>query len=56
MGESVDAVDTLLKKHVDFEKTLIAQSDKIDSLRRAADELIERDPDNRNEVEQRYVF
>uniref|UniRef100_F1KPH2 Spectrin beta chain n=1 Tax=Ascaris suum TaxID=6253 RepID=F1KPH2_ASCSU len=53
MGESVDAVDTLLKKHVDFEKTLIAQSDKIDSLRRAADELIERDPDNRNEVEQR---
>ncbi|VDM44604.1 unnamed protein product [Toxocara canis] len=53
MGESVDAVDSLLKKHIDFEKTLVAQSDKIESLRKGADELLEKDPDNRAEIEQR---
>ncbi|VIO98093.1 probable spectrin beta chain, putative [Brugia malayi] len=51
MGESVVAVDVLLKKHYDFEKTLIAQSDKIDALKKDADSLALCDVDYRNEIE-----
>ncbi|EJD74610.1 beta chain spectrin [Loa loa] len=51
MGESVVAVDVLLKKHYDFEKTLIAQSDKIDALKKDADLLASCDVDYRNEIE-----
>ncbi|VDM97600.1 unnamed protein product [Thelazia callipaeda] len=51
MGESVVAVDSLLKKHNDFEKTLIAQSDKIDALKKDADELVQCDSEYREEIE-----
>ncbi|VBB25988.1 unnamed protein product, partial [Acanthocheilonema viteae] len=51
MGESVVAVDVLLKKHCDFEKTLIAQSDKIDALKKDADSLALCDADYRDEIE-----
>uniref|UniRef100_A0A915PUP8 Spectrin beta chain n=1 Tax=Setaria digitata TaxID=48799 RepID=A0A915PUP8_9BILA len=51
MGESVIAVDVLLKKHSDFEKTLIAQSDKIDALRKDADSLAMCDSDYCDEIE-----
>ena len=56
MGESVDAVDALLKKHSDFEKTLIAQSEKIDSLKKDADELAKKDADYRADIENRFVL
>lgn len=55
MGESVVAVDVLLKKHYDFEKTLIAQSDKIDALKKDADSLALCDVDYRNEIEKMYA-
>ncbi|VDK61916.1 unnamed protein product [Onchocerca ochengi] len=51
MGESVVSVDVLLKKHCDFEKTLIAQSDKIDALKKDADSLALGDADYRSEIE-----
>uniref|UniRef100_A0A158QA40 Spectrin beta chain n=1 Tax=Enterobius vermicularis TaxID=51028 RepID=A0A158QA40_ENTVE len=53
MGESVDAVDALLKKHTDFEKTLMAQSEKIDSLKKDANSLAEKDSANRVDIENR---
>lgn len=43
MGESVLAVDALLNKHSDFEKTLIAQSDKIEALKKEAETLMNND-------------
>lgn len=55
MGESIVAVDILLKKHSDFEKTLVAQSDKIDALKKDADSLALCDGDYRNEIEKMYV-
>lgn len=33
LGDSVDTVDMLIRKHLNFEKTLHAQSDKIEALR-----------------------
>lgn len=56
MGESVVAVDVLLKKHSDFEKTLIAQSDKIDALKKDADSLASCDADYRDEIEKMYIY
>lgn len=56
MGESVDAVDALLKKHTDFEKTLMAQSEKIDSLKKDANSLAEKDSANRVDIENRHVL
>lgn len=56
MGESVVAVDALLKKHNDFEKTLIAQSDKIDALKKDADALVRSDSEYGDEVEKMYVL
>lgn len=56
MGESVLAVDELLKKHYDFEKTFIAQSDKIDALKKDADSLASCDADYCNEIGKMYVY
>jgi hypothetical protein len=34
MGDSVDAVDELIRKHEDFEKTVIAQGEKFRNIQR----------------------
>ena len=56
MGEIVDAVDDILKKQPDFEKTLMAQSEKIDSLKKDANSLAEKDSANRVDIENRHVL
>ena len=34
LGESIDAVEELLRKHDDFEKTVDAQEDKFNAIKR----------------------
>lgn len=34
MGDSIDAVEELLRKHEDFEKTVYAQEDKFNAIKR----------------------
>lgn len=41
MGDSLDSVEALLKKHEDFEKSLAAQEEKIKALDEFATKLIE---------------
>uniref|UniRef100_A0A1I7Z9V4 PH domain-containing protein n=1 Tax=Steinernema glaseri TaxID=37863 RepID=A0A1I7Z9V4_9BILA len=52
-AESLESVDELLDKHLNFEKTLRAQSTKIDALQEDAKAIIERDNENRDRVETR---
>lgn len=41
LGDSLDSVEALMKKHEDFEKSLAAQEDKIKALDDFADKLID---------------
>lgn len=41
LGDSLDSVESLLKKHEDFEKSLTAQEEKINALNEFATKLIE---------------
>lgn len=41
LGDSLDSVESLLKKHADFEKSLAAQEEKINALNEFATKLIE---------------
>lgn len=41
LGDSLDSVESLLKKHEDFEKSLAAQEEKINALDEFATKLIE---------------
>lgn len=41
VGDSLDSVEALLKKHEDFEKSLAAQEEKIKALDEFASKLIE---------------
>ena len=34
LGDSIDAVEELLRKHKDFEKTVYAQEDKFNAIKR----------------------
>ena len=34
LGDSIDAVEELLRKHMDFEKTVDAQAEKFDTIKR----------------------
>ena len=46
LGESLDDVEALLKKHEDFEKSLAAQEEKAKYLEDAADRLVNSEPKN----------
>lgn len=50
LGDSLDTVEALVKKHDGFETAVRAQSDKIDQLRRDADGLEGKDADNAAEI------
>merc|ERR1711997_1037168 len=41
LGDSLDSVEALIKKHEDFEKSLAAQEEKIRALNELASKLIE---------------
>lgn len=41
LGDSLDSVESLLKKHEDFEKSLTAQEEKINALNQFATKLIQ---------------
>ena len=41
MGDSLDAVETLMKKHEDFEKSLTAQEEKVKAVDEVASRLIQ---------------
>jgi spectrin alpha len=41
LGDSLDSVESLLKKHTDFEKSLTAQEEKVQALNEFATKLIE---------------
>jgi spectrin alpha len=41
LGDSLDSVEALIKKHEDFEKSLAAQEEKIKALDEFASKLIE---------------
>lgn len=41
LGDSLDGVESLLKKHEDFEKSLAAQEEKIHALNEFATKLVE---------------
>ncbi len=34
MGDSIDTVEELIRKHADFEKTVFAQEEKFDAIKR----------------------
>ena len=44
LGDSVDGVEALLKKHDDFEKSLSAQEEKVNTLSDFANQLIDTHP------------
>lgn len=44
LGDSLDSVEALIKKHEDFEKSLAAQEEKIKALDEFASKLIEGKP------------
>ncbi|XP_075238969.1 spectrin alpha chain-like isoform X4 [Convolutriloba macropyga] len=44
LGDSVDGVEALLKKHEDFEKSLSAQEEKVNTLSDFANQLLEAEP------------
>ena len=46
LGESLDDVEALLKKHEDFEKSLAAQEEKAKYLEDSADKLVAQEPQN----------
>ena len=41
MGDSLDSVEALLKKHVDFEQSLAAQEEKVKAVDEVASRLIQ---------------
>lgn len=41
LGDSLDSVESLIKKHEDFEKSLMAQEEKINALDEFATKLIQ---------------
>ena len=41
MGDSLDAVEALVKKHEDFEKSLVAQEEKVKAVDEVATRLLE---------------
>ena len=41
LGDSVDAVEELIRKHEDFEKTILAQGEKFKAIQRLTLVLIE---------------
>ena len=60
IGDSLDAVEALVKKHEDFEKSLVAQDEKVKAVDEVATRLVQashyatEDVDSRrNEVGQR---
>ncbi|MFH4975130.1 hypothetical protein AB6A40_001839 [Gnathostoma spinigerum] len=53
VGDSVEAANEHLKKHDDFEKSLLAQSEKIDNLKKEADHLAKKDAEHSHEIQQR---
>lgn len=53
MGDSLDSVEALIKKHEDFEKSLAAQEEKIKALDEFATKLIEGQHYAADEVAQR---
>ena len=68
MGDSLDSVEALIKKHEDFEKSLAAQEEKIKALDEFASKLIEnehyaadevhhrRDAVSKSNLASRYMF
>lgn len=53
LGDSLDSVESLIKKHEDFEKTLAAQDDKIKALDEFATKLIENEHYAKADVDER---
>jgi len=53
LGDSLDSVESLIKKHEDFEKTLAAQDEKIKTLDEFATKLIENDHYAKDDVDER---
>lgn len=43
LGDSLDAVQTLRRKHDDFARSVVAQEEKIKSVGEVADRLVDRD-------------
>ena len=41
MGDSLDAVEALVKKHGDFEKSLVSQEEKVKAVDEVADRLLQ---------------
>ena len=41
MGDSLDAVEALIKKHEDFEKSLVAQEEKVKAVDEVATRLLQ---------------
>ncbi|CAD5225498.1 unnamed protein product [Bursaphelenchus okinawaensis] len=54
LGDSVDTVDMLIRKHDNFEKTLFAQSDKIENLKAGVHILDECSEPDVEKVRQKY--
>ncbi|KAI6229996.1 Spectrin repeat-containing domain protein [Aphelenchoides fujianensis] len=54
LGDSVDGVDLLIRKHENFEKTLKAQSDKMDALRAGVHILDEAQEPDVEKIRQKY--
>ncbi|KAI6237537.1 hypothetical protein M3Y95_00275500 [Aphelenchoides besseyi] len=54
LGDSVDTVDLLIRKHDNFEKTLQAQSDKMDALRAGVHILDEAQEPDVEKIRQKY--
>lgn len=50
LGDSMDTVDNLIKKHNGFETALAAQSDKIEKLQQAADVLLAKDTEHKDHI------
>lgn len=53
LGDSLDSVEALIKKHEDFEKSLAAQEEKIKALDEFATKLIEGQHYSADDVAQR---
>jgi len=53
LGDSLDSVEALIKKHEDFEKSLVAHEDKITTLDNFASKLIEGKHYASNDIDQR---
>ena len=53
LGESLDDVEAIIKKHDDFEKTLAAQEEKYGQLELESEKLIQADNYGKDEIEER---